>query len=301
MHCYIVSTPEEYSWFSSLTMCLCYTLCLYSCKKIIEDYTNANTHMNTNTHTNTHMNKLNNINNINDIKYKPNVTLLSIKEAHNDKYKQNMFQELLDINSLERCYILYFIFKRKGDFKSLTSIDYINNELTSVLTNTYTNNNDNDNNNNNNINIEKENIIYEESDIETPDEKSDNDSTEEEPIEQPTKDDTPELKTYNSYELYNKIMNKLDLNLDETIIPDIQIHIGEHKYELTEEKLNFIQWLYYIGLYDYLTDINNIDIKYNILNEMNELGLLSGNVFLRYQLFLCDYEYETKFLSFTKT
>ena len=296
MHCYIVSTPEEYSWFSSLTMCLCYTLCLYSCKKIIEDYTNENT--NANAYKNMNMNKLNNLNTINDIKYRSNVTLLSIKEAHNDKYKQNMFQELLDINSLERCYILYFIFKRKGDFKSLTSIDYINNELTSVLTNTYTNNINI--NNNIDIDIEKENVIYEESDIETPDEKSDNDSTEEETIEQPTKDETPELKTYNSYELYNKIMNKLDLNLDETTIPDIQIHIGENKYELTEEKLNFIQWLYYIGLYDYLTDINNIDIKYNILNEMNELGLLSGNVFLRYQLFLCDYEYEKK-LSFTKT
>ena len=95
-------------------------------------------------------------------------------------------------------------------------------------------------------------------------------------------------------------MNKLDLNLDETSIPDIQIKIGENKYKLTEEKLNFIQWLYYIGLYDYLTDINNIDIKYDILNEMNEIGLLKGNLFLRYQLFLCDYEYEKK-LSFTKT
>ena len=286
MHSYIVSNPEEYSWFSTLSMCLCYSLCLYSCKKIIEDYTNANTHMN-------------NLNNINDIKYTPNITLLSIKEAHNDNYKQKIFQELLDINSLERCYILYFIFKRKGEFTSLTSIDYINNELTTVLTNKYNNNH----NNNHNIDTkekEKEQVVYEESDIETSDEKSDDDSTEEETLEQPLKDETTELKTYNSYELYNKIMNKLDLNLDETTIPDIQIHIGENKYELTEEKLNFIQWLYYIGLYDYLTDINNIDIKYDILNEMNELGLLSGNVFLRYQLFLCDYEYEKK-LSFTKT
>jgi len=236
------------------------------------------------------MNNLNN-KNLKDIKYTPNITLLSIKEAHNDNYKQKMFQELLDINSLERCYILYFIFKRKGEFTSLTSIDYINNELTTVLTNTYTNNHNIDTKEEE----EKEPIIYEESDIETPDEKLDDDSTEEETLEQPVKDETPELKTYNSYELYNKIMNKLDLNLDETTIPDIQIHIGENKYELKEEKLNFIQWLYYIGLYDYLTDINNIDIKYDILNEMNELGLLSGNVFLRYQLFLCDYEYETKF------
>ena len=300
MHCYIVSNPEEYSWISSLSIFICYSLFLYSCKNFIEDYTNDT-------------NDINNTN-INEIKDIPNFTLSSIKESHDDEYKQKMFQELLDINSLERVYILYFIFKRRCDFKSLTSIEYIDNELTTILTNSYTNNINNINNNidiNDDESEETEKVIYEDSDIETQDEDTDVETDEDIPKEEtsetpetireekPKETDakTPELKTYNSYELYTNIMNKIDLNLDETIIPDIQIQIGENKYELTEEKLNFIQWLYYIGLYDYLTDINNIDIKYDILNEMNKKSLLAGNVFLRYQLFLCDYEYEKK-LSF---
>ena len=313
MHCYIVSNQEEYSWFSSLTICVCYSLCLYSCKKIIEDYLYTNINSNTNINTNSYTNNLSN-----KITKLSNFTLSSIKESHNDDYKQKMFQELLDMNSLERCYILYFIFKQKGDFKSLTSIEYIDNELTTIITNTYTNK-DTKIDEEENTEQEKDNIIYEESEIET-EEESEEESEEETPIDETPIDEipidetpidetpidetpideTPELKIYNSYELYNKIMNKLDLDLDENSIPDIEIQIGENKYELTEEKLNFIQWIYYIGLYDYLTDINNIDVKYDILNEMDELGLLTGNLFLRYQLFLCDYEYEKK-LSFTKT
>ena len=297
MHCYSVSTPEEYSWFSSLTICVCYSLFFYSCKKIIEDYVNMNNNTN---------NLLNEITNLSHFK------LTSIKESHNDDYKQKMFQELLDMNSLERSYILYFIFKHKGDFKSFTSIKYIDNELTTILTNTYINtidtdvNDDNDDNDVNDTNIEtqdekvEENTIFEGTDIETEEEVETEKEVETEEAEETiddtkiadTIDDTPVLNTYNSYELYKKIMNKLDLDLDETSIPDIKIQIGENTYELTTEKLNFIQWMYYIGLYDYLTDINNSDIKYNILNEMNELGLLTGNLFLRYQLFLCDYEYE---------
>jgi hypothetical protein len=301
MHCYTVSNPEEYSWVSSLTMFICYSLFLYSCKNFIEDYTN-----NTNTDNNT------DINNNNLITKISNFTLSSIKESHNDDYKQKLFKELLETNSLDRCYILYFIFKRKGDFKSMSSIEYIDNELTTILKNTYTNNIDNIDN------IDKLHVAHEEIYTDSED-NTDEDTTDEDTTDKDTTDEdttetiqekenvisldttnivkTPELKTYNSYELYDKIITKLNLNLDETIMPDIEIQIGENKYELTAEKLNFIQWIYYIGLYDYLTDINNLNIKYDILNEMNDIGLLAGNVFLRYQLFLCDYEYEKK-LSF---
>ena len=288
--------------------------------------------MNTNTTTNL----------LNEITKIPNFTLTNIKDSHDDEYKQKIFKELLDINSLDRCYILYFIFKRKGDFNSLISSEYINNDLTTILKSTYTNNNDNDNDNNNDNDTkideeqEKENIIYEETDIETETE-SETEDTVEDKVEDTTEDtvekkeeqeikaeappkeevsatteatpkeepdttlSTPQevitdkqqkLETYNSYELYKKIINKLNLDLDETSIPDIQIQIGDTNYELTVKQLNFIQWIYYIGLYDYLIDIKNSDIKYDILNEMNELSLLSGNLFLRYQLFLCDYEYE---------
>ena len=258
MHCYTISNQEEYSWFSSLTMCVCYSLFLYSSKKIIEDYICMNTNTNTNTNTNINTNNL--------FTKISNFKLINIKESHNDDYKQKMFQELLDMNSLERCFILYFIFKRKGDFKSLTSIEYIDNELTTIITNTYTNtNNTNTNNTNTNTNNtdvdeghEKEavidNIIYEESEIETETEQETEEETEEDTPED-TEEDTPEdteeetpeetqipktntdtdtdidetpiLKTYNSYELYTKIMNKLNLDLDENSIPDIEIQIGE--------------------------------------------------------------------------
>ena len=40
-------------------------------------------------------------------------------------------------------------------------------------------------------------------------------------------------------------------------------------------------------IYEYLT--TNDDIKFNILDEMNEQKLLRGNVFLRYQLQLCSF------------
>ena len=282
MHCYLVTEPEEYSWFSSLSMCVCYSLILYTCKNIIEDYVTT---------------KSNSNNLLNDLTTLSNFTLSSIKESHDDTYKQKMFQELLDINSLERCYILYFIFKRKGSFKSMTSIEYINNELTTILTNTYINNIDTKIYEEQDKKEDTEKVIYEETDIETEEETETDIETEKDTLDDTldnTLDDIQEFKIYNSYELYNKIMNKLDLDLDETSIPDIKIRIGDNIYELTLEKLHFIQWMYYIGLYDYLTDIKNIDIKYDILHEMSELGLLTGNIFLRYQLFLCDYEYEKK-------
>lgn len=293
MNCYIASNQEEYSWLTTLTMCLCYSLGLYTCKNIIEDYiTNMSTETNRDTKSNSNTNNV-----LRELTKLPNFTLSSIKDSHNDEYKQKMFKELLDINSLDRCYILYFIFKRKGEFKSIISSDYINNELTSILINSniYTNTNTNTNTE---VDEEQEKVVFEESESESEAEESESTEstlpTESTPLPTPdnTTDTTSNLETYNSYDLYNKIINKLNLDLDESSIPDIQIQIGDNNYELTGEKLNFIQWIYYIGLYDYLIDINNIDIKYDILNEMDELSLLTGNLFLRYQLFLCDYEYE---------
>ena len=104
---------EEYSLFSSLSLCLCYSLFLYSCAKVIDYLGNSNT------------NNTNNTNNLNEITELPNFALTSSKECHTNEYKQKMFQVLLDTNSLERCYILYFIFKKKGNFKTSTSTNYI--------------------------------------------------------------------------------------------------------------------------------------------------------------------------------
>lgn len=227
MHCYINqpihNNQDETSWFSTIVFAMFYSIFGYTCHKLIYNHWNSS-----------------------DIqlyvKEYTSETFKSINDTHDDKYKQKLLTNLLSINSLERCYILYFIFKRKGDF-----------------TTSYLNNNDSDSNTDTNT---KSNTINEE-------------------------------KTYNSYELYNKIVDKYnltlkDFNLDENEVPDIIINIGDNSYELTLAKLHFIQWLYYTGIYDYL--MSREDIKFDILNEMNTKKLLSGNLFLRYQLFLSAYE-----------
>ena len=219
------------SWMPSLSICVFYGMFVYMCKKAIDTYYET-------------------INSSKSIKDYPLYNLNSINPIHNDTYKQTLFNNLLSINSLERCYILYFIFKTKGNFKSVYK-------------------------QNNNIDASTDTTNY----------TTDTTNTTDTKIE----------KEYNSYELYNKMIQHYNLseeyiNLDETSEPDIKIQIGDIKYEMTVAQLTFIHWIYYTGLYDYLID--RPDIKYDILNEMNEKCLLKGNVFLRYQLFLCDYEYE---------
>jgi hypothetical protein len=151
--------------------------------------------------------------------------LKSSMQNHDDTYKNNLFRNLLSLHSLDRSYILYFIFKKKGNF------------LSSII--------------------------------------------------------SGEKKKYNSYDLFNKIREHYNLEhseftLDDTQIPNIIITIGDEEHYLTKYQLLFIQWLYYTGLYDYLTTTMNL--KYKILNEMNEEGVFISNVFLRYHIFLCDYE-----------
>ena len=176
-----------------------------------------------------------------NLHYKNNKTTLtyycsdiikSKNDTDNDDYKNELFNNLLSLNSINRCYLLYYIFKRKGDFKTLI----INN-----------------------------------------------------------KTNKPELNTYNTYNLFtivkdNYNLSSTEFNLDETQSPDTIVTIGNKTHTLTLAQLKFIQWIYYTGIYDYL--MNNNNIKYDILNEMNEKNLLGGNLFLRYQLFLCQYEEE---------
>ena len=42
--------------------------------------------------------------------------LKSIIPKHDTTYKNNLFKNLLSLHSLDRSYILYFIFKKKGNF-----------------------------------------------------------------------------------------------------------------------------------------------------------------------------------------
>jgi len=207
-------TPDinsSLSFLSTLNLCVFYGLFIYSFKHLINlTYKNNKT----------------------TLTYYCDDIIKSKNDTDNDNYKNELFHNLLSLNSINRCYLLYYIFKRKGDFKTLI----INN-----------------------------------------------------------KTNKPELNTYNTYNLFTIVKDNYNLssgefNLDETQSPDTIITIGNETHTLTLAQLKFIQWIYYTGIYDYL--MNNNNIKYDILNEMNEKNLLGGNLFLRYQLFLCQYEEE---------
>jgi len=129
-------------WFSSsLSLCIFYGIFGYMCKKVIDTYYET-------------------INLSKPINNYPLYNLKSINDTHNDEYKQKLFSNLLSINSIDRCYILYFIFKRHGNFKCFS---------------------------------------YQKNDIDISDTTDSDSKTEQE---------------YNSYELYNKMMEKYNLTQD---------------------------------------------------------------------------------------
>ena len=96
------------------------------------------------------------------------------------------------------------------------------------------------------------------------------------------------LFKYCDFKQYEEYYTKSNFNLDETLELDTTFAIGDKQYNVNMGNLKFIAWVYYSGLYDFLID--NDKLKYEILTEMNSNGLLSGNVFLRYQLFSQEYE-----------
>lgn len=205
-----------YTLFSTLNLVIFYGILGYGFKKLI------NLH-----YDNYENNKVNNYNNI-TFYFSDIIKTKSIK--HNDDYKINLFKNLMSLGSINRAYILYFIFKKKGEFTT----SFTNKKTDKIVTN-----------------------------------------------------------TYNSYILYNRTKDSYNLsennfNLNISDNPDTCVSIGDTYYYLTIGNLKYIQWLYYTGLYEYL--INNNKLKYDILNEMKEEKLLVGNVFLRYQLYLCEEE-----------
>jgi hypothetical protein len=134
-----------------------------------------------------------------------------------DEDKIDILEKILDINSLDRTYILYYIFKKQGNY-------YIDNN------------------------------------------------------------------EYNSYEEYKywkenylEYENGKKFNLDETLIPDMLIILNNTEYEVATAHINFISWLYYSGLYNYLLD--DISLKTRVLHEINDRKLLKGKLFLSYILF----------------
>jgi hypothetical protein len=79
-----------------------------------------------------------------------------------------------------------------------------------------------------------------------------------------------------SYELNNLF------NLDNSLDDDTHFFIGEKEYNINEGNFNMISWIYYSGLYEYLN--TNLEVKNQVLKEMYEDNLLTGNLFLRYHL-----------------
>ena len=96
------------------------------------------------------------------------------------------------------------------------------------------------------------------------------------------------LFKYCDFKQYEEYYTKSNFNLDETLELDTTFAIGDKQYNVNMGNLKFIAWVCYSGLYDFL--MNNDKLKYEILSEMNSKGLLCGNVFLRYQMFMLDYE-----------
>lgn len=140
---------------------------------------------------------------------------------------QFLFNRYLDPNSLDRAYLLHFIFEEKGDYEA--TIMNENGHLERI--------------------------------------------------------------TYNSWEQFKALeryFGKEKFNLDEHTPKDITVKIGDSVYNISSANLRFISWLYYSGLVAYLMD--NEEIKYSILDTMNDKKLLRDNLFIRYQFYLIEYE-----------
>ena len=78
-------------------------------------------------------------------------------------------------------------------------------------------------------------------------------------------------------------VNKL-FNLDDSLDANKKFFIGEKEYNINEGHYNMITWLCHSGLYEYLT--TNLEVKNKVLKEMYDNKLLTGNLFLRYQMLL---------------
>ena len=104
------------------------------------------------------------------------------------------------------------------------------------------------------------------------------------------------FKEYNSYLEFKKYEDSQKHketegsipSLDNSLEADTKFVIGEKEYNINEGILKMISWIYYSGLYEYLT--TNIELKYKILKDMYNDNLLTSNLFLRYQLFLQENE-----------
>ncbi len=151
-------------------------------------------------------------------------------ETVDNKIKQDLVS-LLNINSLDRHYILYYIFKLHGAFNN-GSVDINTYAYYKTVLNDWRN-------------------IY-------------------------FVDETYPLPM----SLENSPENTLENNY--------QIVIDNLIYDCNIAHIRFLSWLFYSGIYNYLID--NSEIKKMVLNDMNENRILTGNLFLKYQILLLDIE-----------
>ena len=211
--------------------------------------------------------------------------------------KQYIIESMLSTKSLEHYAILYYIFKMKGNYQ----INMINKNI--GRTNIYEDNdNDNDNDDCNSCCNCSDYIVC----------NGCNDCNDCNDCNECSYCNDTSVEIYNSFEefkncssLYssnssnnsnnnsnssnsssNTYKSNPYFNLDESLEPNLKFNIGDKQYNLNLAHLHFCSWIYYSGLYDYVIGTNDIMLK--TLNEMNEYKLLTGNLFLRYQIFLLE-------------
>ena len=96
------------------------------------------------------------------------------------------------------------------------------------------------------------------------------------------------------FKKYESFYGPENFHFNLSYVQDTALTFGDQIYNLNAAHLKFISWLYARGIYDYLicdeSNMMKYDMKYEILNEMNDEKLLTGNLFLRYQFFLIEYE-----------
>jgi len=180
-------------------------------------------------------------------------TNVDIDEKNNEiNKKQTIINNMISSKTLERSLVIYYIFIKKGNYKVKSEITELDEEYNSYLE------------------FKKYDTIFLKNSKKINDEDDDNDDN-----------DNNESISYEINDLFN-LDNSLDINTN--------IYIGTKEYNINQGHLNMISWLYYSGIYEYLT--TNIQLKYKILKEMYEDKLLTRSLFLRYQLFLQEQDLE---------
>ena len=220
------------------------------------------------------------------------------------KKKQDIIDTMLSTKTLERSLVIYYIFIKKGNYKTADSHIEYNSYLEfkkyesscSFLEKSRAKKQDLGNPARKD---EQESSFLEKQDLGNPARKG---SAKKQDLGNPARKDDEENPAHtNGEEIFLNIKgargaealarepSQGNFSLDKSLEMNTICHIGSKEYIINEGHLNMISWLYYSGLYDYVT--TTIELKYKILKEMFNDNLLTGNLFLRYQLFLQENEF----------